>query len=81
MPEFPSQARVVIVVVGIIGCSTAYHVAKLGCPDLLLLERAKLTSHSRNIYVEWLAFGRQYGHGSASKCRDSIGAGGDGCDG
>ncbi|MEE9266331.1 MAG: FAD-dependent oxidoreductase, partial [Gammaproteobacteria bacterium] len=31
---------------GIIGCSTAYHLAKLGCPDVLLLERAKLTSGS-----------------------------------
>ncbi len=46
MPELPAQARVVIIGGGIIGCSTAYHLAKLGCPDVLLLERAKLTSGS-----------------------------------
>ncbi|NCF80426.1 MAG: FAD-dependent oxidoreductase [Proteobacteria bacterium] len=46
MPELPAQARIVIIGGGIIGCSTAYHLAKLGCPDVLLLERAKLTSGS-----------------------------------
>ncbi len=46
MPELPSQARIVIVGGGIIGCSTAYHLAKLGCSDVLLLERARLTSGS-----------------------------------
>jgi 4-methylaminobutanoate oxidase (formaldehyde-forming) len=46
MSTLPTQARVVIVGGGIIGCSTAYHLAKLGCPDVLLLERAKLTSGS-----------------------------------
>jgi len=42
----PTQARIVIVGGGIIGCSTAYHLAKFGCSDVLLLERAKLTSGS-----------------------------------
>jgi len=46
MTAFPDQARVVVVGGGIIGCSTAYHLAKLGCPDVLLIERAKLTSGS-----------------------------------
>jgi len=46
MSRLPSQARVVVVGGGIIGCSTAYHLAKLGCADVLLLERAKLTSGS-----------------------------------
>jgi sarcosine dehydrogenase len=46
MPELPTQARIVVVGGGIIGCSTAYHLAKLGCTDVLLLERAKLTSGS-----------------------------------
>lgn len=46
MPGLPSQARVVVVGGGIIGCSTAYHLARLGCPEVLLLERAKLTSGS-----------------------------------
>ena len=41
---FPSQARVVIIGGGIIGCSIAYHLVKLGCRDVVLLERAQLTS-------------------------------------
>ncbi len=40
----PTQARVVIVGGGIAGCSTAYHLAKLGIRDVLLLEQGKLTS-------------------------------------
>jgi 4-methylaminobutanoate oxidase (formaldehyde-forming) len=42
--SLPSQARVVIVGGGIAGCSTAYHLAKLGITDVLLLEQGKLTS-------------------------------------
>ena len=40
----PSHARIVIVGGGIAGCSTAYHLAKLGHTDVLLLEQGKLTS-------------------------------------
>src|SRR5687768_1679913 len=40
----PTQARVVIVGGGIVGCSTAYHLTKLGVKDVLLVERARLTS-------------------------------------
>ena len=40
----PSQARVVIVGGGIIGCSVAYHLAHMGCTDVVLLERDRLTS-------------------------------------
>ena len=40
---FPTQARVVIVGGGIIGCSVAYHLVKLGWRDVVLLERGKLT--------------------------------------
>ena len=39
----PTQARVVIVGGGIAGCSTAYHLSKLGISDVLLLEQGKLT--------------------------------------
>ena len=39
----PSQARIVIVGGGIVGCSTAYHLAKLGERDVLLLEQGQLT--------------------------------------
>ena len=40
----PSHAKVVIVGGGIAGCSTAYHLAKAGWTDVLLLEQGKLTS-------------------------------------
>jgi glycine cleavage system aminomethyltransferase T/glycine/D-amino acid oxidase-like deaminating enzyme len=40
----PSSAQIVIVGGGIAGCSTAYHLAKNGCTDVLLLEQGRLTS-------------------------------------
>ena len=40
----PSHAPVVVIGGGVIGCSTLYHLAKLGVPDAILLERNKLTS-------------------------------------
>ena len=40
----PSHAQVIIVGGGIAGCSTAYHLAKLGITDVLVLEQGKLTS-------------------------------------
>src|SRR4026207_1445183 len=40
--ELPSQARVVIVGGGVIGCSVAYHLAKLGWKDVVLLEQNAL---------------------------------------
>jgi len=43
MPDLPSHARVVIIGGGIVGCSVAYHLAKRGCKDVLLLERRQLT--------------------------------------
>ena len=46
MAEFPSQARAVVIGGGIVGCSTAYHLAKLGWKDTILIERHKLTSGS-----------------------------------
>jgi len=46
MTSVPSAARAVIIGGGIIGCSTAYHLAKLGWRDVVLLERHKLTSGS-----------------------------------
>ncbi|WP_294612382.1 FAD-dependent oxidoreductase [uncultured Roseovarius sp.] len=44
MSSIPSSAKVVIIGGGIVGCSTAYHLAKLGMTDVVLLERKKLTS-------------------------------------
>jgi 4-methylaminobutanoate oxidase (formaldehyde-forming) len=43
---FPTQAEVIVIGGGIIGCSTAYHLAKFGAKEVLLLEREKLTSGS-----------------------------------
>jgi len=39
----PNQARVVIVGGGVIGCSIAYHLTKIGWDDVVLLERKQLT--------------------------------------
>ena len=41
--NIPSHVEIVIVGGGIAGCSTAYHLAKLGKRDVLLLEQGKLT--------------------------------------
>ena len=46
MTEIPNRARAVVIGGGIVGCSTAYHLAKLGWRDTVLLERHKLTSGS-----------------------------------
>ncbi len=42
--NLPSHAQVVIIGGGIIGCSVAYHLCKLGLSDVVLLERKSLTS-------------------------------------
>lgn len=40
----PTQAQVVIIGGGIVGCSTAYHLTKAGWRDVLILERKSLAS-------------------------------------
>jgi glycine cleavage system T protein len=42
MGQVPSHARAVIVGGGIVGCSVAYHLTKLGWRDVVLLERREL---------------------------------------
>ncbi|MGA0531630.1 GcvT family protein [Hansschlegelia sp. KR7-227] len=42
--QFPTQARVVIVGGGIVGCSVAYHLTKLGWRDVVVLEQGRLSS-------------------------------------
>ncbi len=42
--SFPTQAQVVIIGGGVIGCSVAYHLTKLGWTDVVLLERKQLTA-------------------------------------
>ena len=41
---FPTRAQVVIIGGGVIGCSVAYHLTKLGWQDVVLLEKSELTS-------------------------------------
>jgi glycine cleavage system T protein len=42
--DLPKKARVVIIGGGVIGCSIAYHLTKIGWDDVVLLERKQLTS-------------------------------------
>jgi len=64
----PTQARVVIVGGGVMGCGLAYHLAHEGWTDVVLLEKAELTSGST-----WHAAG-QITHSTSSfglgKCVD-----------
>src|SRR5258708_11399253 len=40
----PSQARIVIIGGGVVGCSVAYHLTTLGWRDVVLVEQGRLTS-------------------------------------
>jgi 4-methylaminobutanoate oxidase (formaldehyde-forming) len=42
-PSFPDSARAVVIGGGVIGCSVAYHLAKQGWRDVVLLEQGRLT--------------------------------------
>jgi heterotetrameric sarcosine oxidase gamma subunit len=44
MAEIPTKARAVVIGGGVSGCSVAYHLAKAGWTEVVLLERRKLTS-------------------------------------
>jgi len=58
----PDRARVVVVGGGVIGASVAYHLAHLGMPDVVLLERDRLTSGTT-----WHAAGLMATFGSTSQ--------------
>ena len=58
----PDRARVVVVGGGVIGASAAYHLAHLGVPDVVLLERDRLTSGTT-----WHAAGLMATFGSTSQ--------------
>src|SRR5476649_2913134 len=59
--SLPSRARVVVIGGGVIGCSVAYHLAQMGCADVVLLERDRLTSGTT-----WHAAGLMVTFGSTS---------------
>ena len=42
--EIPKSTKVVVIGGGVVGCSVAYHLAKFGWKDTILLERDQLTS-------------------------------------
>jgi len=43
MDSLPTQARVVIVGGGIVGCSVAYHLTELGWRDVVVIEQGRLS--------------------------------------
>ena len=38
------HTRVLVIGGGVVGCSVIYHLTKIGCEDVILLERSELTS-------------------------------------
>ena len=42
--EIPKRTKVIVIGGGVVGCSVAYHLAKFGWKDTILLERDQLTS-------------------------------------
>ena len=53
--DLPKSCKVVVIGGGVIGCSVAYHLAKFGWKDVILLERDQLTSGTT-----WHAAGPQH---------------------
>ena len=44
MKDLPSATKVAVIGGGVAGCSVAYHLAKFGWKDTIILERDQLTS-------------------------------------
>lgn len=65
--DLPSHANVVVIGGGIIGNSVAYHLAKMGVSDVVLLEQEKLTAGTT-----WHAAGLMVTFGSSSETSTEI---------
>ena len=54
--ELPRHARVVVIGAGIVGCSVAYHLSKIGWKDVVVLERNAMvsgtTAHSAGLVTQ-----------------------------
>ena len=54
--KFPQHAEVVVIGAGIVGCSVAYHLAKMGRRDVVLLDRSTIvsgtTAHSAGLVTQ-----------------------------
>jgi 4-methylaminobutanoate oxidase (formaldehyde-forming) len=61
-PNVPKHAKVVVIGGGVIGCSVAYHLGHMGCTDVVLLERDRVTSGTT-----WHAAGLIVTYGSLSE--------------
>jgi glycine cleavage system aminomethyltransferase T/glycine/D-amino acid oxidase-like deaminating enzyme len=44
MSHLPTRADAVVIGGGVVGCSVLYHLAKVGCRDVILLEKHQITS-------------------------------------
>jgi sarcosine dehydrogenase len=44
--DLPRSAKIIIIGGGIVGCSVAYHLGKMGITDVLLIEKDQLTAGS-----------------------------------
>jgi glycine cleavage system aminomethyltransferase T/glycine/D-amino acid oxidase-like deaminating enzyme len=61
------HARVVVIGGGVIGCSVAYHLAHMGCSDVVVLERHRLTAGTT-----WHSAGLMVTFGSTSETSTSF---------
>ena len=54
--NLPQHAKVVVIGAGIVGCSVAYHLAKMGWKDVVVLERSAIvsgtTAHSAGLVTQ-----------------------------
>ena len=64
--NLPQHAEVVVIGAGIVGCSVAYHLAKMGWKDVVVLERSAIvsgtTAHSAGLVTQLASYPRNDGY-------------------